>query len=64
MLLGDKKWDIACRPPAEFEARLIIWETEDVACYDVEDTSDIYVRAWVNGAEPMETDTHYRCHTG
>lgn len=30
----------------------------------MEGTSDIFVRAWVNGCEPKETDTHYRCQTG
>ena len=63
--LVDKPiWDISPRPPAEFEARLIIWKTEDVKTYDVEGTSDLYVRAWVNTSEPKETDCHYRCQTG
>ena len=57
-------WDITPRPPAEFEARLIVWGTEDVENMDVEGTSDLYVRAWVNQCEPKETDTHYRCQTG
>lgn len=54
-------WDISPRPPAEFQARLIVWKTEDVSNLDIEGTSDIYIRAWVNTAEPKETDTHYRC---
>ena len=29
----------------EFEARLIVWKTEDVAAADVEGTTDMYVRA-------------------
>ena len=57
-------WKIDPRPPAEFEARLIIWGTDDVADADYEGTSDLYVRAWVNENEPKETDTHYRCQTG
>jgi len=59
-----RDWDITPRPPAEFEARLIVWETADVENMDVEGTSDLYVRAWVNQSEPKETDTHYRCQTG
>lgn len=47
-----KTWDIEPRPPALFEARLIIWGTEDVEANDVEGTSDIYIRAWVNDCKP------------
>jgi len=54
-------WDISPRPPSDFEARLIVWKTEDVSTFDVEGTSDIYIRAWVNASEPKETDCHYRC---
>ena len=56
--------DICQRPPAEYEARMIVWGTEGVANYDDEGTSDIYVRAWVNDCKPKETDTHFRCMTG
>ena len=63
-MFNFKKWDISPRPPAEFEARLIIWGTDDVANADIEGTSDIFIRAWVNEEEPKETDTHYRCQTG
>jgi hypothetical protein len=56
-----KPWSIDPRPPSGFEARLIIWKTEDVTTFDVEGTSDIYIRCWVNEADPLETDTHYRC---
>ena len=45
-------WDIKPRPPSEFEARLIVWKTEDVEIADVEGTTDIYIRAWVNDCEP------------
>jgi len=56
--------DISLRPPAEFELRLVVWGTEGVANFDDEGTSDIFIRAWVNEAEPKETDTHYRCMNG
>ncbi len=60
-LVLAKRWSITLRPPAEFEARLIVWGTDDVADYDFEGVSDLYVRAWVNECEPKETDTHFRC---
>ena len=56
--------DISEKPPAEFEARLIIWQTSGVADHDVEGTSDLYIRAFVNENKPKETDTHYRCQNG
>ena len=58
------KWDITPRPPSEFEARLIIWETEDVTAVDYEGASDMYIRAQVNQNDWQETDTHYRCTNG
>jgi hypothetical protein len=56
--------DITPRPPVEFEARLIIWQTKDVESYDIEDTSDLYIRASINNLPAKETDTHYRCRDG
>ncbi|CAG9332379.1 unnamed protein product [Blepharisma stoltei] len=57
-------WDISPRPPTAFEVRLVVWQTKGVASYDTEDTSDLYVRAWINDEHPKETDTHYRCQNG
>ena len=56
--------DITPRPPIEYEARLIIWQTKDIDSYDLEDTSDLYVRATINCLPAKETDTHYRCRDG
>jgi hypothetical protein len=56
--------DISPKPPMEFEARLIVYKSEGIKAGDFEDTSDMYVRAWVNSAYPKETDTHFRCING
>ncbi|CAG9316505.1 unnamed protein product [Blepharisma stoltei] len=56
--------DISLRPPASFEARLIIWRCEDVENMDFEGVSDLFVRAWINQEKDKETDTHYRCQRG
>jgi len=37
--------DISPRPPAIFEARLIVWRCEDVENMDFEGVSDLYIRA-------------------
>jgi len=31
---------------------------------DLEGTSDVYVKAWIDKEDKKETDTHYRCQTG
>lgn len=55
-------FDIKPKPPEEFEVRLVIFDTVDVICMDVEGTSDVYGRAFFDSKEEVhETDTHYRC---
>ena len=31
---------------------------------DVEGTSDVYIKAWINEKDKKETDTHWRCQNG
>lgn len=56
--------DITPKPPLEFEARLIVWRSENVPTSAIEGVSDMYLRAWINREVPKETDTHYRCQRG
>lgn len=56
--------DITPKPPLEFEARLIVWQSEKVPTTALEGVSDLYLRAWINKEVPKETDTHYRCQEG
>ena len=57
-------WQIAPEPLSKVELRLIIWETEEMRMMDFEDTSDIYVTAFVDQDKKQSTDTHFRCMTG
>lgn len=59
-------WNIKPEPVKEYELRVAVHECEGIRTADVEGTSDIFVRAWLNGApdEKLETDTHWRCTTG
>ena len=57
-------WQISPEPISKVELRLIVWETEDMRMMDVEDTSDIYVTAFMDEKEKQSTDTHFRCQTG
>ena len=62
--LNMTPWQICPEPISKIELRLIIWETEGMRMADVEDTSDIYVTAYVDQKKKQSTDTHFRCMTG
>jgi C2 domain len=58
-------YDLTPRPIEDFEVRVVIWDTIDIPCMDVEGTSDIYCRGFFDSKEEThETDTHYRCQNG
>jgi len=57
-------WNIKPEPETKLQCRLIVYETDGMENMDVEDTSDIYISAYVNPKEKHSTDIHYRCQTG
>ena len=57
-------WNIEPEPKSTLQMRLIIYETEGMENLDIEDTSDIYVMAFIDGKDKAQTDVHYRCSTG
>jgi hypothetical protein len=57
-------WNIEPEPISTLQMRLIIYETYEMENMDVEDTSDIYVTAYINPKEKFQTDIHYRCSNG
>ena len=57
-------WQICPEPISKVQLRLVIWETEDMQMMDIEDTSDIFISAYIDQKEKQSTDTHYRCQTG
>ena len=57
-------WNIEPEPINTLQMRLIIYETYNMENLDVEDTSDIYVMAYIDGKNKFQTDIHYRCSTG
>jgi len=44
--------------------RVVAWETKDIGLFDVEDTSDAYIRAYLDPNNDQHTDVHYRCQEG
>ena len=57
-------WNIEPEPKTTLEMRLIVYETDGMENLDIEDTSDIYVMAYVDADKKFQTDVHYRCSTG
>ena len=57
-------WIIEPEPLTTVQVRLVIWETEGLRNADVEDTSDIYIIAFIDPNNKQSTDTHFRCTTG
>ena len=39
-------------------------DTEGVPCEDVEGTSDVFIKAYIDDDDKKMTDTHYRCMNG
>ena len=59
------KWDIALPPPEEFEIRCVVWKTKNVIPGDtLTNMTDMFIRGWVEGHPPQETDVHLRCDGG
>ena len=57
-------WNIQPEPSSQLQCRFIVYETEDIACADVEETSDVYVIAFIDNNKHQSTDVHYRCQNG
>jgi len=55
--------DISPPAPRNFEMRVIIWNTKDVAFRDAK-MSDIFVVAYPQGIDPQKTDIHWRSENG
>ena len=51
-------------PKKDYQLRLSIFGTQNVPMEDLEGTSDVFVRAWINEKDKRETDTHWRCSDG
>ncbi|CAM9280641.1 unnamed protein product [Ectocarpus sp. 8 AP-2014] len=66
---GDAKGfppaDVALPPDVEFEVRLVIWKCKDVVAMDfASGLNDLFVKSWLEGCDPLETDTHWRAKGG
>jgi hypothetical protein len=58
---------VALPPRQIFEMRMVIWKCKDVPPADTfggQNMTDMYVKCWPEGSDPLETDTHWRAKKG
>ena len=60
----QKKWNIDAEPVLDYEVRVAVMDTKNIPCEDVEGTSDVFIKAYIDDKDKKTTDTHYRCQTG
>lgn len=60
----QKKWNIEPEPVLDYEVRVCVMDTKNVPCEDLEGTSDVFIKAYIDDKDKKTTDTHYRCQTG
>ena len=60
----QKEWEITPEPAKDYQVRLSVFSTEGVPCEDVEGTSDVFIKAYIDDNDKKMTDTHYRCMNG
>ena len=46
------------------EVRVCIFSTQDIPIMDIEGTSDVFFKGFIDPGYVLETDTHYRCMDG
>lgn len=43
---------------------MAVYDTENIPCEDIEGTSDVYIKSYIDNRPKHQTDTHYRCMNG
>jgi hypothetical protein len=59
-----RTYDLQPEPIMDYELRVVVWDTRDVKNMDVEGTSDVFIKAYIDDKDKKETDCHYRCKNG
>ena len=57
-------YDIVQKPPYDMEIRLCVFDTKEIKMMDMEGTSDVFIKAFFDNANALETDTHFRNQDG
>jgi len=56
--------NISPPPVEEFEVRVVVWRTKDIQNMDDEGCSDVFIRAYFDPTNHINTDVHWRCSDG
>ena len=57
--------EIAPPPKEEWEIRVIVWKTKQMKAEDiVTNMNDLYIKSWLDGEEPQNTDIHWAAKKG
>lgn len=62
--VNDKVWNIEPEPVLDYQVRISVMGTKNVPLEDLEGTSDVFIKAYIDDNDKKCTDTHYRCQTG
>lgn len=61
---AKKEWSLESEPIRDYQVRVCVFDTEDIPIEDVEGTSDVYIRTYIDQHDKQQTDCHYRCMNG
>ena len=56
--------NIDSEPVKYYEARVVVWHTENLKEMDFEGCTDAYFTCYFDSTQTQSTDTHWRCSTG
>jgi hypothetical protein len=57
-------WDIQAEPELDYQIRVSILDAKNVPLEDIEGTSDVFMKCYIDDHDKKQTDTHYRCQNG
>jgi len=59
-----KTWNITPEPVLDYQVRVCVMETRNIPLEDIEGTSDVFMKVYIDDKNKKTTDTHYRCQNG
>lgn len=48
----------------DYQIRVCVLDTKNVPTEDIEGTSDVFMKVYIDDEDKKNTDTHYRCQNG
>lgn len=60
----QKVWNLEDEPIRDYQVRVAVYDTENIPMEDIEGTSDVFIKSYIDHKGVQQTDTHYRCMNG